>query len=63
MKNVELADQSTERQADNIDIHRTLCLWGFKIQMKLDNICLLNIFLMYTFELIWPCQAMPDQAQ
>ena len=63
MKNVELTDQSSERRADNIHIHRILCLWGFKIQMKLDHICLLNIFLMYTSELIWPFLAMPDQAQ
>ena len=35
MKNVELTDQSSERRADGIDIHRTLCLWGFKMQMKL----------------------------
>ena len=50
MKNVELTDQSSERQADDIDIHRTLFMGLDK--MKIDHICLLNIFLMYTFELI-----------
>ena len=45
------------------DFHMTLCLWGFNIQMTLDHICLLNIFLMYAFELIWLCLVMPDQTQ
>ena len=63
MENVKLTDQSSERRADDIDFHRTLCLWGFKIQMKLDHICLLNIFLMYTSELIWLCVTTLDQAQ
>ena len=40
-----------------------LFLWGFTIQEKLDLICLLNIFLMYNFELTWPCLTMSNQAQ
>ena len=62
MKNVEPTDQSSERQANSIDFHRTLCLWVFKIQMGLEHICLSNISLMYPLELIWPCPAMSDQA-
>ena len=31
---------------------RTLCLREFNIQRKLEHICLLNIFLIYHFEVI-----------
>ena len=34
-----------------------------KCNFIIDHICLLNILLMYTFELIWPCLAMLDQVQ
>ena len=63
MKNLKPTDWSSERRAHKIDFHRTLCLWGFNIQMNIEHIFPLNIFLMYTFELIWLCLTMPDQAQ
>ena len=36
---------------------------GFNIQLKLDIICLLNVFMFYNFEELWAGQTMPDQAQ
>ena len=62
MKNVVLTNRSSERRADDIDFQAPSLYGGFKIQMKLDHISLFNTFLMYTFELIWLCLAIPDQA-
>ena len=58
-----LFSQSSERWAGHSDFKMTLYLWGFNKQRKLDYICLLKIFLMYNFELIWACLAMLDQSQ
>ena len=44
-------------------IHRTLNLWGSNIQRKLDHVCLLNMFLIWYFELIWQDVAVSDQTQ
>ena len=64
MKNIELTDQSSERWLADSEqqFHRIICLRGFNLQRKLDHICLLNILLMYNFELIGPFLAIPDQA-
>ena len=58
MKNVELTDRSSERQADDIDLIGP-SVYGDSIYRELGHICFLNIFLMYTFEYARPYQTKP----
>ena len=58
VKNIELTNRSRLYW-----FHWTFYLWGFNIQKQLDHMWLLNIFLMYSFELIWPSLAMSDQVK
>ena len=62
MKNVELNNQSSDRQVDDNDFLGSSVYGGLYIK-ETDRICLFNIFLMYNFELICPDLVMSDQAQ
>ena len=62
MENVKLINRVSDRQADDSDSIDPLFM-GFNIERKLDHICILNIFLMYNFELMWQDLDISDQAQ
>ena len=62
MENVKLINRVSDRQADDSDSIDPLFM-GFNTERKLDHICILNIFLMYNFELMWQDLDISDQAQ
>ena len=57
-------DQSMQEEtADNTDFIGP-CIYRSSIYKgNLITICLLNVLLMYNFEVIWACIAMSDQTQ
>ena len=61
--NVDLTDRNSEIQADDSHFIGPSVYRYSIYKEKLTILCLLDIFLLYNFELIWPCLAIPDQAQ
>lgn len=59
-KSVKLIKRRSDRQLDDSGF-KGPSAYGSSIETKLGHICLLNIFLMYNFELTWPGLAMSDQ--
>ena len=62
MKNVELTDWSSERQADDSHFVGSSVYRYSIYKGKLTILYILNMFLLCNFELTWQFLAIPDQA-